>query len=118
MSKYVAAVHQATTLTRCIIFDHRGQVVSVSQKEHRQIYLQPDRVEHRPLEIWERTQEVIRSAITKANAGPGDIVAVGISNQRETTLVWNKRTGQPFYNAIVWRDSRTQGLCDSLAASI
>jgi len=118
MPRFVAAIHQATTLTRCMLFDHRGRVVSVSQKEHRQIYLQPDRVEHRPLEIWERTQEAIRSALAKAGAEPGDIVAVGVSNQRETTIVWDKHTGQPYYNAIVWRDSRTKQICDALASSV
>ncbi len=100
-----------------MLFDHRGKVVSVSQKEHRQIYLQPDRVEHRPIEIWERTQEAIRSALAKASARPGDIAAVGVANQRETTIVWNKRTGQPYYNAIVWRDTRTKRICDDLASS-
>jgi glycerol kinase len=118
MPKFVVAIHQATTLTRCILFDHHGQVASVSQKEHRQIYLQPDRVEHKPLEIWERTQEVIRSALAKADVQPGDIIAVGVANQRETTIVWDKRTGQPYYNAIVWRDTRTQGICDALASSV
>ncbi len=117
MPRFVAAIHQATTLTRCMLFDHRGKVVSVSQKEHRQIYLQPDRVEHRPLEIWERTQEAIRAASAKAGARPGDIAAVGVANQRETTIVWNKQTGQPLYNAIVWRDTRTKRICDALAAS-
>jgi glycerol kinase len=117
MPRFAVAIHQATTLTRCMVFNHSGQVVSVSQKEHRQIYLQPDRVEHRPLEIWERTQEAVRAALAKANAKPGDIAAVGISNQRETTIVWNRHTGLPYYNAIVWRDSRTGQICDALASA-
>jgi len=115
MPKYVAAVHQATLRTSCMIFNHSGRLVSVSQKEHRQVYLQPDRVEHIPLEIWDRTQASIRSAVAKADARPGDIVAVGVTNQRETTVVWNRRTGQPYANAIVWQDTRTKDICDDLA---
>jgi len=118
MARFAVAIHQATTCTRCMVFNHRGQVISVSQKEHRQIYLQPDRVEHRPLEIWKRTQEAVRSAVAKAGVKPGDISAVGVSNQRETTIVWNKHTGVPYYNAIVWRDTRTKHICDTLASSV
>jgi glycerol kinase len=115
MSKYVAAIDQGTTSTRCMIFDHSGKVISIAQKEHQQVYPQPGWVEHNPLEIWERTQEVSREAVAKAGAKPGDIAAVGITNQRETTLVWDRRTGKPFYNAIVWQDTRTKDLCDALA---
>ncbi len=116
MAKYVAAIDQGTTSTRCMIFDHSGHVVSRAQKEHRQIYPQPGWVEHDPLEIWERTQEVSREAVSKAGAHPGDIAAIGITNQRETTVVWDRRTGRPFYNAIVWQDTRTKEICDALAA--
>jgi len=116
VAKYVAAIDQGTTSTRCMVFGHAGQVVSVAQKEHKQIYPQPGWVEHDPMEIWTRTQEVIREACAGAGAQPGDIVAVGITNQRETTLVWNKNTGQPYYNAIVWQDTRTKNICDELAA--
>ena len=116
MAKYVAAVDQGTTSTRCMIFDHGGLVISSAQKEHEQIYPQPGWVEHNPLEIWERTQETIQEAVAKAEAQPGDIAAVGITDQRETTLVWNKHTGQPYYNAIVWQDTRTKAICDQLAA--
>ncbi len=116
MPKYVAAIHQGTLRTSCMLFDQGGRLVSVSQKEHRQIYLQPDRTEHIPLEIWERTQEAIRSAVAKANAQPGDIAAIGITNQRETTVVWNRKTGQPYYNAIVWQDTRTKDICTSLTS--
>lgn len=116
MAKYVASIHQGTLLTRCMVFSHSGQVVSVSQREHRQIYLQPDRVEHRPLEIWECTQAVIRAAISKVDIQPGDIAAIGVSNQRETTVVWNRYTGQPYYNAIVWQDTRTEPICQALAS--
>ena len=115
MSKYVAAIDQGTTSSRCMLFDHSGKVVSLAQKEHRQIYPQPGWVEHDPLEIWQRTQEVIREAVAKASLQPGDIAAVGITNQRETTLIWDRRTGKPFYNAVVWQDTRTKDICDELA---
>lgn len=117
MPKYIAAIDQGTTSTRCMIFDHNGQVISLAQKEHEQIYPQPGWVEHNPMEIWVRTQEVIHEAIVKAGVKPGDIAAVGITNQRETAVVWDRRTGKPFYNAIVWQDTRTKSICDQLAAS-
>lgn len=113
--KYIAAIDQGTTSTRCMLFNHAGEIVSVDQKEHEQIYPQPGWVEHDPLEIWERTQDVIRGAIKNANAIPGDIGAVGITNQRETALVWDRHTGKPYYNAIVWQDTRTKDICDDLA---
>jgi glycerol kinase len=116
MTKYAAAIDQGTTSTRCMLFDHHGRIVSLSQKEHRQIFPQPGWVEHNALEIWERTQEVIQGAIAQAGAGPKDIAAVGITNQRETTLVWNRHTGEPYYNAVVWQDTRTKAICDELAA--
>ncbi len=117
MPQFIAAIDQGTTSTRCMIFDHSGLVVSLAQKEHHQIYPQPGWVEHDPLEIWERTQEVIREATVKAGiAGhPSSLAALGITNQRETTLVWDRRTGNPFYNAIVWQDTRTKDICDELA---
>jgi glycerol kinase len=115
MTKLIAAVDQGTTSTRCILFDNRGQVITSSQKEHRQIYPQPGWVEHDPLEIWQNAQDVIRESVSQVNAGPGAISAVGITNQRETTLIWDKRTGKPYHNAIVWQDTRTKGICDSLA---
>jgi glycerol kinase len=115
MAKYVAAVDQGTTSTRCMIFDHSGKVISIDQKEHEQIYPKAGWVEHNPLEIWNCTQEVVKKAIVKANANPGDIAAVGVTNQRETTIVWDKKTGKPYYNAIVWQDTRTDKLCNELA---
>jgi glycerol kinase len=115
MSKYVASIDQGTTSTRCILFNHGGQIVSVAQKEHEQIYPKPGWVEHRPLEIWECTQQVVREVIEAVSIRKGDIAAVGITNQRETTLVWNRNTGEPYFNAIVWQDTRTKGICDSLA---
>ena len=115
MSKYAAAVDQGTTSTRCMLFDHSGGVVSIDQKEHEQIYPQAGWVEHNPMEIWERTQEVVKGALAKVGAQPGDIAAVGVTNQRETTVVWNKNTGKPYYNAIVWQDTRTDKICNELA---
>ena len=115
MPNYVAAIDQGTTSTRFIIFDHGGNVVAVDQKEHRQIYPKPGWVEHDALEIWERTQGVIQGALSKANISPQDIVAVGITNQRETAVVWDKHTGKPIYNAIVWQDTRTDFIINELA---
>lgn len=116
MSEYVAAIDQGTTSTRCMLFDHAGRVVGAAQREHRQIYPQPGWVEHDPLEIWERTQEVIRAALESSDVQPGYLGAVGVTNQRETTVVWNRHTGQPYHNAIVWQDTRTKAICDALAA--
>ena len=115
MAKYAAAVDQGTTSTRFMVFDHAGQVVTVDQKEHEQIYPKPGWVEHNPMEIWERTQEVIAGALKKGGIDPKDIAAVGITNQRETTVVWEKATGKPVYNAIVWQDTRTDQICNELA---
>jgi glycerol kinase len=115
MPKYVASVDQGTTSTRCILFDHGGNNVAVDQKEHQQIYPKPGWVEHDALEIWENTQEVMRGALKKADAASTDVAAIGITNQRETTLVWEKATGRPVYNAIVWQDTRTDAICNELA---
>jgi glycerol kinase len=100
-----------------MIFDHSGNVMAIEQKEHRQIYPQPGWVEHDPLEIWQRTQEVIQGALTKAGCSASEIAAVGITNQRETTVVWEKSSGKPVYNAIVWQDTRTAEICSDLAAT-
>jgi len=113
--KYIATIDQGTSSTRCMIFNHSGGVVSIDQKEHEQIYPRPGWVEHDPLEIWERTQEVCRGAVQKAGITPGEIGAIGITNQRETTLVWDRKSGKPYYNAIVWQDTRTKEICDALA---
>ena len=115
MSKYVAAIDQGTTSTRFIIFDHGGNVIAVDQKEHRQIYPKPGWVEHDPLEVWERTQEVMKGALQKGGIQAADIAAIGITNQRETAVVWDKSTGKPVYNAIVWQDTRTDVICNELA---
>ncbi len=115
MSRYIAAIDQGTTSTRCMVFDHDGNIQAVDQKEHRQIYPQPGWVEHDPLEIWTRTREVVAAALKKGGITPTDLAAVGITNQRETTVVWDRETGQPVYNAIVWQDTRTDAICDQLA---
>jgi glycerol kinase len=115
MAKYALAIDQGTTSTRCMIFDHSGQVVAVSQMEHEQIYPQAGWVEHDAMEIWARTQDVLKAAVAKAGAKDGDIAAIGITNQRETTVVWDKNTGKPYYNAIVWQDTRTDKICNELA---
>ncbi len=115
MPKYVAAIDQGTTSTRCMFFNHAGESVAIHQLEHEQIYPKPGWVEHDPLEIWERTQSVINGAMKKAGADAKDIAAVGITNQRETTVVWNKKTGKPYYNAIVWMDTRTDKIVNELA---
>ena len=115
MPKYVAAIDQGTTSTRCIIFDHGGNIIAVDQKEHEQIYPKPGWVEHNALEIWTNTQDVMKGALAKAKCSTADIASIGITNQRETTLVWDRKTGKPIYNAIVWQDTRTDGICNELA---
>lgn len=114
MSKYVGAIDQGTTSTRFMIFDHSGKVVSIDQKEHEQIFPKPGWVEHNPMEIWERVQEVIAGALAKAGLTAADLAAVGVTNQRETTVVWDRKTGKPVYNAIVWQDTRTDKICAEL----
>ncbi|MDF1520602.1 MAG: glycerol kinase GlpK [Brevefilum sp.] len=115
MAKYAVAIDQGTTSTRFMIFDHKGAVVGTDQKEHEQIYPKPGWVEHDPLEIWQATQDVIKGAISKFNIDIKDIAACGVTNQRETTVVWEKATGKPVYNAIVWQDTRTDKICAELA---
>lgn len=115
MASYVAAVDQGTTSTRCMIFNHSGEPVGVHQLEHKQIYPKPGWVEHDPMEIWDRTKDVIQGAMKRAGASASDIVAVGITNQRETTVVWDRKTGKPYYNAIVWQDTRTDRIINEFA---
>jgi glycerol kinase len=115
MPKYVAALDQGTTSTRFIIFDHSGNIAAMDQKEHRQICPKPGWVEHDPLEILERIREVMRNALEKGRIASKDIAAIGITNQRETTVVWEKSTGKPVGNAIVWQDTRTDLICSELA---
>ncbi|HUB23687.1 MAG TPA: glycerol kinase GlpK [Streptosporangiaceae bacterium] len=117
MADYVGALDQGTTSTRFMIFDHHGQVKGIDQKEHEQIFPRPGWVEHDPKEIWQRCQEVTTGALSQAGLSVSDLVAVGITNQRETTVVWDKNTGEPVYNAIVWQDTRTDQICNELAAN-
>jgi glycerol kinase len=116
MNQYVVAIDQGTTSSRAIVFDHSGSIVSTGQLEHEQIFPRAGWVEHDPAEIWNNTREVIGQALSKANITRHDIAAIGITNQRETTVVWDKNTGKPVYNAIVWQDTRTQDIVDRLAA--
>jgi len=115
MPKYSVALDQGTTSSRAMFFDHSGKVVSVSQKEHEQIYPKPGWVEHDPMEILARSREVLDEAMEKAGASRDDIAALGITNQRETAVVWDRNTGEPVYNAIVWQDTRTDKIVDELA---
>ncbi len=115
MSRFIAAIDQGTTSTRCILFDHAGNVIQSAQKEHRQIYPEPGWVEHDPMEIWERIRQVVGGALAKGEVKPRDIEAIGITNQRETTVIWDRNTGVPYHNAIVWQDTRTKSICDELA---
>jgi glycerol kinase len=106
MADYIGAIDQGTTSTRFIVFDRAGQIVASAQEEHEQIYPQPGWVEHDPEEIWRRTESVIGKAMQAGKFAPKDLAAIGITNQRETTVVWNRKTGKPIYNAIVWQDTR------------
>jgi glycerol kinase len=116
MAHVVAAIDQGTTGTRCILFDHQGGMVASHYEEHRQIFPRPGWVEHDPMEILRRTQTVMREALRRADLTADDVAAMGITNQRETTLVWNRETGEPYHNAIVWQCTRTQPLCERLIA--
>jgi glycerol kinase len=114
--QYILALDQGTTSSRAMLFDRKGNIVSVAQKEFRQIYPQPGWVEHDPQEIWSTQAGVAAEAVTRAGVNGTSIASIGITNQRETTIVWDRDTGQPIYNAIVWQDRRTAGLCDQLKA--
>ena len=107
MAKYIMALDQGTTSSRCILFDHNAQMVSVAQKEYRQIFPQPGYVEHDPNDIWASQLSVAMEAMAQAGIRVNEIAAIGITNQRETTIVWDKATGKPVYNAIVWQCRRT-----------
>jgi glycerol kinase len=117
MADYVLAIDQGTTSTRAIVFNHAGTIVSSGQKEHDQVFPRAGWVEHRPEQIWDNTREVVGLALTRANINHSDLAAVGITNQRETTVVWDKTTGKPVHNAIVWQDTRTQTIVDELGGS-
>ncbi|WP_326599951.1 glycerol kinase GlpK [Streptomyces sp. NBC_01803] len=116
--EYVAAIDQGTTSSRCIVFDRDGRVVSVDQKEHEQIFPKPGWVEHNAAEIWTNVQEVVAGALEKAGITKEQVKAIGITNQRETTLLWDRTTGEPVHNAIVWQDTRTDALCRELGRNV
>jgi glycerol kinase len=117
MAEYIAAIDQGTTSTRLILFDRDGRIVASDQREHRQIHPRAGWVEHDATEIWQRTREVIGGALASAAVEAGEIAAIGIANQRETTVVWDRTTGAPLHNAIVWQDTRTAGLVRELAGA-
>jgi glycerol kinase len=114
MADYAAALDQGTTSSRCMIFDHGGNVVAVEQLEHEQIYPKPGWVEHDANEVWQRCRQVMDGALGKVGGGAGSIAALGVTNQRETTVVWDRNTGEPVHNAIVWQDTRTDKICEEL----
>jgi glycerol kinase len=118
MTRYIAAIDQGTTSSRCIIFDASGAICAIDQREHRQIFPKPGWVEHDALEIWANVEASVRGALDKLSIGPADLAAVGVTNQRETTLIWNKATGEPVHNAIVWQDTRTDRLVRELGGEI
>jgi glycerol kinase len=113
-TKYILALDQGTTSSRAILFDKDGQIIATAQKEFTQVFPQPGWVEHDPKEIWHTQLEVAREVVAKANIRPDQVKAIGITNQRETTVIWDRQTGEPIYNAIVWQDRRTAGFCDQL----
>jgi glycerol kinase len=115
MAEYAAALDQGTTSSRCMIFDHGGQVAAVEQLEHEQIYPQAGWVEHDAGEIWRRCLQVMEGALENVGGNVGDVAALGVTNQRETTVVWDRSTGQPVFNAIVWQDTRTDKICEELS---
>jgi glycerol kinase len=116
MPQYIGALDLGTTSNRFIIFDHQGRIVGMDQKEHQQIFPRPGWVEHDPMEIWKNSVSVMRNALKKSGVAGADINAIGITNQRETTIVWDRKTGRPFYNAIVWQCTRTDDSCKALMA--
>ena len=117
-SGYIAAIDQGTTSTRCIIFDFDGEIVALDQREHRQIYPRPGWVEHDATEIWHNVQLMTRSAMDRAGLSRADLAAIGITNQRETTLLWDAATGEPVHHAIAWQDTRTDRIIRELAGEI
>jgi glycerol kinase len=118
MTRYIAAIDQGTTSSRCIVFDAKGQIAATAQKEHRQIFPRPGWVEHDALEIWRNVETVVKQALKSLDLKPADLAAVGVTNQRETTLLWDKATGEPIHNAIVWQDVRTDRLIKQLGGKV
>src|SRR5690349_16268959 len=115
MADYVGAIDQGTTSTRFMVFDRAGTIVALAQREHGQIYPKPGWVEHDPLEIWRNTKAVIAAALDQRGLGAQDLVALGVTNQRETTLLWDRRSGAPLHNALVWQDTRVDDLVGRFA---
>ena len=118
MAQYIAAIDQGTTSSRCIVFDAKGDICAVAQKEHNQHFPKPGWVEHDGLEIWKNVETVVKQALRSLKIKPADLAAVGVTNQRETTLLWDKATGQPIHNAIVWQDTRTDKLVKTLGGKM
>ena len=114
MKQYVIALDQGTTSSRCIIFDREQNIIGLAQREFTQHYPQPGWVEHDPMEIWSSQSSVLTEALAQSGVTPSEVAAIGITNQRETTIVWDKATGRPVYNAIVWQCRRTAALCEQL----
>lgn len=114
VERYVMSIDQGTTSTRCILFDHQGRLVSVAQREHQQHFPRPGWVEHDAVEIWHTLRRVVPQALSDAEVGPDEVAAIGIANQRETTVLWDRRTGTPLGRAIVWQDTRTAPLVEDL----
>ena len=114
--KFILSIDQGTTSSRAIVFDHSGNMAGVAQKEFTQIFPKPGWVEHDPLEIWSSQLQVIHDALQDAGIEASEVAAIGITNQRETAVVWDRQTGEPLCNAIVWQDRRTSGMCDDLKA--
>ena len=114
MKRYVIALDQGTTSSRCIIFDRDQRILGVAQREFTQHYPKPGWVEHDPMEIWSSQYSVLTEVLAQSGVSPEEIAAIGITNQRETTIVWDKTTGRPIYNAIVWQCRRTASLCEAL----
>ncbi|MFF0542741.1 glycerol kinase GlpK [Nocardia thailandica] len=117
MRRFVAAIDQGTTSSRCIVFDRQGRIVGTAQREHEQIFPRPGWVEHDPRTLWRNTEFVLGAALGNGGISAGELAAIGITNQRETTVVWDRHTGEPVYNAIVWQDTRTDALCAELAGT-
>ncbi|MBX6766027.1 MAG: glycerol kinase, partial [Actinomadura rubrobrunea] len=115
VERYVMSIDQGTTSTRCILFDHRGRLVAVAQREHRQYFPKPGWVEHDPVEIWRNLERIAPEALAQAGATPDQVAAVGIANQRETTVLWDRLTGAPIGRAVVWQDTRTDALVEELS---
>ena len=113
--KYVLSIDQGTTSSRAILFDHSGTIIAVDQKEHEQIFPRAGWVEHDAMEIWRNVRDVVAGVLSAAEVNRHQIASVGITNQRESAVVWDKNTGEPVYNVIVWQDTRTQRICDRLA---